>query len=127
MLFFGDYYYQPMNLSRAKSWLVIMNPDETRYLRLAGNHAYFGTAQEDHTGNNYAESYVVSTSTASPYTVWYEVKPIEQAVVDSFLALAASKQRAIELHNLLGDATSALANASVVTLGDSLITEVGRG
>lgn len=126
MLFFGDYYYQPMNLSRAKSWLVIMNPDETRYLRLAGNHAYFGTAQEDHTGNNYAESYVVATSTASPYTVWYEVKPIEQAVVDSFLALAASKRRAIELHNLLGDATSALANASVVTLGDSLITDAGQ-
>ena len=26
MLFFGDYYYQPMNLSRAKSWLVMMRP-----------------------------------------------------------------------------------------------------
>ena len=125
MLLFSTYYYQPMNLYRARGFFLVMNPEETYYLNLYGNIGAAGTAIENSNANKYARTIATNVS-SNLYSTYWNLKPIEGEVLDSLLAITANKTRVIEMHNLLGSAEAALANATVVTLGDSLITEAGR-
>ena len=116
---FSTYYLQPMNMYCARGFFLIMDPNETYNLFCAGNIGAGGTAIENSTLNRYA------SAGTTIYSAYWTLDPIEGDVLDSLMAIGENKKRVIDIHNLLGQAEAALANATLPVLGDSLLKSSG--
>ena len=118
---FNTYYYQHFNQNRAKGWYLIMDPAETYFMFCVGNIGGMSNRIED----SLEKDNYVGTTNSNFYGNLWSLRPLDPAVRDSFIAIGDNKERVLKMHNLLGRAEAALANATVPVLGDSLIKSTG--
>ena len=118
---FSTNYYQHFNQNRAKGWYLIMDPAETYFMYCVGNIGGMSNRIED----SLEKDNYVGTTTSNFYGNLWSLRPLDPAVRDSFIAIGDNKERVLKMHNLLGRAEAALANATVPVLGDSLIKSTG--